>query len=91
VARAGGRLINGTYNTAWYLQGFRVADVVYGGGARRHRQPVRRCLGGLMIDRRRCQRLLIDAKWTQAVVFGMPILTLVFKPTACSAKPRRTA
>jgi branched-chain amino acid transport system permease protein len=39
-------------------------------------------LGGLMIGVvAAASDFLLDPRWTQAVVFGMLIMTLVFKPT----------
>jgi branched-chain amino acid transport system permease protein len=77
-------LINGTYNnTAWYLQGFRgglmaFTAAVLGGIGNLYGA----FLGGLMIGVvAAASDFLIDPRWTQAVVFGMLILTLVFKPT----------
>jgi branched-chain amino acid transport system permease protein len=77
-------LINGTYNnTAWYLQGFRgglmaFTAAVLGGIGNLYGA----FLGGLMIGVvAATSDFLLDPRWTQAVVFGMLILTLVFKPT----------
>ena len=77
-------LINGTYNnTAWYLQGFRgglmaFTAAVLGGIGNLYGA----FLGGLMIGVvAAASDFLLDPRWTQAVVFGMLILTLVFKPT----------
>jgi branched-chain amino acid transport system permease protein len=77
-------VINGTYNnTAWYLQGFRgglmaFTAAVLGGIGNLYGA----FLGGLMIGVvAATSDFLIDPRWTQAVVFGMLILTLVFKPT----------
>ena len=77
-------LINGTYNnTAWYLQGFRgglmaFTAAVLGGIGNLYGA----FLGGLMIGIvAATSDFLLDPRWTQAVVFGMLILTLVFKPT----------
>ena len=77
-------LINGTYNnTAWYLQGFRgglmaFTAAVLGGIGNLYGA----FLGGLMIGVVAAgSDFLLDPRWTQAVVFGMLILTLVFKPT----------
>ncbi len=77
-------LINGTYNnTAWYLQGFRgglmsFTAAVLGGIGNLYGA----FLGGLMIGVVAASSdFLLDPRWTQAVVFGMLILTLVFKPT----------
>jgi branched-chain amino acid transport system permease protein len=77
-------LINGTYNnTAWYLQGFRgglmaFTAAVLGGIGNLYGA----FLGGLMIGVVAAgSDFLIDPRWTQAVVFGMLIMTLVFKPT----------
>jgi branched-chain amino acid transport system permease protein len=77
-------LINGTYNnTAWYLQGFRgglmaFTAAVLGGIGNLYGA----FLGGLLIGivAAFCD-FQLDPRWTQAVVFGMLILTLVFKPT----------
>ncbi|MFN8635535.1 MAG: branched-chain amino acid ABC transporter permease [Chloroflexota bacterium] len=77
-------LINGTYNnTAWYLQGFRgglmaFTAAVLGGIGNLYGA----FLGGLMIGVVAASSdFLLDPRWTQAVVFGMLIMTLVFKPT----------
>jgi branched-chain amino acid transport system permease protein len=77
-------LINGTYNnTAWYLQGFRgglmaFTAAVLGGIGNLYGA----FLGGLMIGVVAASSdFLLDPRWTQAVVFAMLILTLVFKPT----------
>jgi branched-chain amino acid transport system permease protein len=77
-------LINGTYNnTAWYLQGFRgglmaFTAAVLGGIGNLYGA----FLGGLMIGIvAAASDFLLDPRWTQAVVFGMLIMTLVFKPT----------
>ena len=77
-------VINGTYNnTAWYLQGFRgglmaFTAAVLGGIGNLYGA----FLGGLMIGVvAAASDFLFDPRWTQAVVFGMLILTLVFKPT----------
>jgi branched-chain amino acid transport system permease protein len=77
-------LINGTYNnTAWYLQGFRgglmaFTAAVLGGIGNLYGA----FLGGLMIGIvAAASDFLLDPRWTQAVVFGMLILILVFKPT----------
>jgi branched-chain amino acid transport system permease protein len=77
-------LINGAYTTsAWYLQGFRgglmaFTAAVLGGIGNLYGA----FLGGLMIGIvSAASDFLIDPRWTQAVVFGMLILTLVFRPT----------
>jgi len=77
-------LINGTYNnTAWYLQGFRgglmaFTAAVLGGIGNLYGA----FLGGLMIGVvAATSDFLIDPRWTQAVVFAMLILSLIFKPT----------
>jgi branched-chain amino acid transport system permease protein len=77
-------LINGMYNnTAWYLQGFRgglmaFTAAVLGGIGNLYGA----FLGGLMIGVvAATSDFLLDPRWTQAVVFAMLILTLVFKPT----------
>jgi branched-chain amino acid transport system permease protein len=77
-------LINGAYTTsAWYLQGFRgglmaFTAAVLGGIGNLYGA----FLGGLMIGIvAAASDFLIDPRWTQAVVFGMLILTLVFRPT----------
>mgnify|MGYP000995255633 CR=1 FL=1 len=83
-------LINGTYNnTAWYLQGFRgglmaFTAAVLGGIGNLYGA----FLGGLMIGVVAASSdFLLDPRWTQAVVFGMLILTLVFKPTGLLGEP----
>jgi branched-chain amino acid transport system permease protein len=77
-------LINGAYTTsAWYLQGFRgglmaFTAAVLGGIGNLYGA----FLGGLMIGVvSAASDFLIDPRWTQAVVFGMLIMTLVFRPT----------
>jgi branched-chain amino acid transport system permease protein len=87
-------LIFGLYNnTAWYLQGFRggllafTAAVLGGVG---NLQGA--FLGGLLIGViAAASDFLFDPRWTQAVVFGMLILILVFKPTGLlgEATPER--
>ncbi|HYU19954.1 MAG TPA: branched-chain amino acid ABC transporter permease [Chloroflexota bacterium] len=88
-------LIYGLYNnSAWFFQGFRnglmaFTAAVLGGignisGA---------FLGGLMIGVvAAASDFLFDPRWTQAVVFGMLILILVFKPTGLlgEATPERS-
>jgi len=76
--------IHGLYNnSAWFFQGFRAGlyaftAAVLGGvgnisGA---------FLGGMIIGIvAAASDFLIDGRWTQAVVFGMLVLILVFKPT----------
>jgi branched-chain amino acid transport system permease protein len=77
-------LINGTYNnTAWYLQGFRgglmaFTAAVLGGIGNLYGA----FLGGIMIGIVAAgSDFMLDPRWTQAVVFGMLIFTLIFKPT----------
>ncbi|MCC7372045.1 MAG: branched-chain amino acid ABC transporter permease [Chloroflexi bacterium] len=76
-------LINGTYNnTAVYLQGFRgglmaFTAAVLGGIGNLYGA----FLGGLMIGIvAATSDFMFDPRWTQAIVFGMLVLTLVFKP-----------
>jgi branched-chain amino acid transport system permease protein len=87
-------LIFGLYNnTAWFFQGFRggllafTAAVLGGVG---NLQGA--FLGGLLIGVvAAASDFLFDPRWTQAVVFGMLILILVFKPTGLlgEATPER--
>jgi branched-chain amino acid transport system permease protein len=87
-------LIYGLYNnSAWFFQGFRgglmafTAAVLGGVG---NLQGA--FLGGLLIGVvAAASDFLFDPRWTQAVVFGMLILILVFKPTGLlgEATPER--
>jgi branched-chain amino acid transport system permease protein len=87
-------LIAGVYNnSAWFFQGFRgglmafTAAVLGGIG-----NIYGAFLGGLMIGVvAAASDFLIDPRWTQAVVFGMLILILVFRPTGLlgEATPER--
>jgi branched-chain amino acid transport system permease protein len=77
-------LIYGAYNTqVWYLQGFRnglmaFTAAVLGGIGNLYGAFI----GGLLIGIVSAgSDYLMDPRWTQAVVFGMLILTLIFKPT----------
>jgi branched-chain amino acid transport system permease protein len=87
-------LIYGVYNnSAWYLQGFRgglmaFTAAVLGGIGNLYGA----FLGGLMIGVvAAASDFLFDPRWTQAVVFGMLIVTLVFRPTGLlgEATPER--
>ena len=77
-------LISGLYNnSAWFFQGFRgglmafTAAVLGGIG-----NIYGAFLGGLLIGVvAAASDFLFDPRWTQAVVFGMLILILVFRPT----------
>ena len=77
-------LISGMYNnSAWFFQGFRgglmafTAAVLGGIG-----NIYGAFLGGLLIGVvAAASDFLFDPRWTQAVVFGMLILILVFRPT----------
>jgi branched-chain amino acid transport system permease protein len=87
-------LIYGLYNnSAWFFQGFRgglmafTAAVLGGIG-----NIYGAALGGLMIGVvAAASDFLFDPRWTQAVVFGMLILILVFRPTGLlgEATPER--
>jgi branched-chain amino acid transport system permease protein len=87
-------LIYGMYNnSAWFFQGFRgglmafTAAVLGGIG-----NIYGAFLGGLLIGVvAATSDFLIDPRWTQAVVFGMLILILVFRPTGLlgEATPER--
>jgi len=83
LAGAAGMMYGLYNNSAWFLQGFRqglyaFTAAVMGGigninGA---------LLGGFLIGLVAAfSDFLIDSRWTQAVVFGMLILILVFRPT----------
>ncbi len=77
-------LISGMYNnSAWFFQGFRgglmafTAAVLGGIG-----NIYGAFMGGLLIGVvAATSDFLLDPRWTQAVVFGMLILILVFRPT----------
>ena len=76
--------IHGLYNnSAWFFQGFRgglyafTAAVLGGVG-----NISGAFLGGLMIGIvAAASDFLFDPRWTQAIVFGMLVLVLIFKPT----------
>jgi branched-chain amino acid transport system permease protein len=87
-------LIYGLYNnSAWFFQGFRAglmaftAAVLGGVG-----NLAGAFLGGILIGVvAAASDFLFDPRWTQAVVFGMLILILVFRPTGLlgEATPER--
>jgi branched-chain amino acid transport system permease protein len=76
--------IHGTYNnTAWFFQGFRAglyaftAAVLGGVG-----NITGAFLGGMLIGLvAAVSDFQLDPRWTQAVVFGLLVLILIFKPT----------
>lgn len=76
--------ISGLYNnSAWFFQGFRGGLYAFTAAVMGGIGNIRGAfLGGILIglvaaisDR------VIDARWTQAVVFGLLVLILIFKPT----------
>jgi branched-chain amino acid transport system permease protein len=77
-------LMYGLYNnSAWFFQGFRsglyafTAAVIGGIG-----NTTGAMLGGMLIGiLAAVSDFLVDPRWTQAVVFGLLILVLVFRPT----------
>ena len=83
LAGAGGMLYGVYNNTAWFMQGFRTgmyaftAAVMGGIG-----NTTGAMLGGLVIGLVAAgSDFLVDPRWTEAVVFAILILILVFKPT----------
>ncbi len=83
LAGAGGMMYGLYNNTAWFLQGFRTGlyaftAAVMGGIGNTNGAM----MGGLLIGVVAAfSDFLVDPRWTQAVVFGILILILVFRPT----------
>jgi branched-chain amino acid transport system permease protein len=83
LAGAAGMMFGLYNNTAWFFQGFRnglyaFTAAVMGGIGNTNGA----FLGGLLIGLIAAfSDFLVDPRWTQAVVFGILILILVFRPT----------
>ena len=83
LAGAAGMMFGLYNNTAWFFQGFRnglyaFTAAVMGGIGNTNGA----FMGGLLIGLIAAfSDFLIDPRWTQAVVFGLLILILIFKPT----------
>jgi len=89
LAGAAGVMYGLYNNTAWFFQGFRnglyafTAAVMGGIG-----NTTGALVGGLLIGIIAAfSDYLIDPRWTQAVVFGLLILVLVFRPSGLLGEP----
>jgi branched-chain amino acid transport system permease protein len=83
LAGAAGAMYGLYNNTAWFFQGFRAGLYAFTAAVMGGIGNVNGALlGGLLIGLIAAfSDFLIDPRWTQAVVFGMLILILVFRPS----------
>jgi branched-chain amino acid transport system permease protein len=89
LAGAAGTMYGLYNNSAWFFQGFRnglyafTAAVMGGIG-----NTTGALLGGMLIGIIAAfSDFLIDPRWTQAVVFGLLILVLIFRPSGIMGEP----
>jgi branched-chain amino acid transport system permease protein len=89
LAGAAGMMYGMYNNTAWFFQGFRnglyaFTAAVMGGIGNTNGA----LLGGMMIGIIAAfSDFLIDPRWTQAVVFSVLVLVLVFRPAGVLGEP----
>jgi branched-chain amino acid transport system permease protein len=83
LAGAAGAMFGLYNNTAWFFQGFRAGLYAFTAAVMGGIGNVNGALlGGLLIGvLAAVSDFLIDPRWTQAVVFGILILVLVFRPS----------